>query len=75
MKKFFDMMDPESKGYVTIDDYVLTSERFPALKRISNSLFKHFDREGSGTITFLDMLKSMTPGATKEDLRKMEHWV
>ena len=52
MKKFFDMMDPESKGYVTIDDYVLTSERFPALKRISNSLFKHFDREGSGTITF-----------------------
>eukprot|EP00347_Sterkiella_histriomuscorum_P020884 403336094 len=75
MKKFFDMMDEQKKGFVTIDDYVQFSVKFPSLKKISNSLFNHFDKDGTGKITFEDMLISMVPGASDQEINKMIQWV
>lgn len=75
MKKFFDMMDEQRKGYVTVDDYVLFSQSVPSLKKISNSLFNTFDREGTGRITFEDMLVAMIPGASVAEMNKMIGWV
>ena len=56
LKRFFDVIDVEKKGYITIDDYgthsALDENNGNELSKISNSLFKHFDREGAGMITF-----------------------
>lgn len=75
MKKFFDLMDEQRKGFVTVDDYILYSAKLPSLKKINNSLFNHFDKVGTGKITFEDMLIAMIPGAQEHDIKKMIDWV
>ena len=75
MKKFFDQMDLQKKGFVTVDDYVSYTKRFPALSKISNSLFNSLDKEGRGKISFQDMLVAMIPKAKVEDINKMISWV
>ncbi|CDW90407.1 UNKNOWN [Stylonychia lemnae] len=75
MKKCYDLMDETKRGYITVDDYTEFSQKFPALKKVSNSLFNHFDINGMGKVTFEDMLISMIPGATEHDLNKMISWV
>ena len=75
MKKFFDQIDVQKKGFITIDDYVTHANGHSALDKISNSLFKHFDREGTGFIAFEDMLQAMVPGAQDGDIDRMMMWV
>ena len=75
MKKCYDLMDDTKRGYITVEDYNEFSQKFPALRKISNSLFNHFDINGMGKVTFEDMLISMIPRASEHDLNKMIGWV
>jgi len=68
-------MDGTNKGFVTIDDYVKFVSGTPSIKKIAVSLFNFFDHKGYGIITFKDVLQSMIPEATEEQLAKMLKWV
>ena len=75
MKEYFDAIDEDKKGYITIDDYVKACQNHTSLKLISISLFKYFDKKGCGSITFIDMIKAMLPGLQKEHIDKIIGWV
>lgn len=68
-------MDGTNKGFVTIDEYVKYVSGTPSIKKIAVSLFNFFDKKGFGLITFKDVLQSMIPEATEDQLAKMLKWV
>eukprot|EP00347_Sterkiella_histriomuscorum_P007234 403349747 len=75
MKQYFDQIDEDNKGYITIDDYVRACQNQNSLKFISISLFKYFDRKSCGSITFVDMIKAMIPGLQRMHIEKIIKWV
>ena len=66
MKTYFNHLDIEGKGYLTIDEYVNRTNKIGPLRSISISLFNYLDKNGQGTIRFRDLVMAMIPGATVE---------
>ena len=75
LKRIFDTVDRNKDGTWSLEEFRARLPQAPTLQRISESLFRQFDGDASGSITFDELLVKTFRGLSQRQLTTVLQWV
>ena len=75
LKHMFDSVDRNGDGRWSLDEFKLRVPQAPVLRRLTDGMFRQFDADRSGSITFDELLVKCFRGISQSQLSKLLQWV
>ena len=75
MKQIFDQIDRSKDGSLSFEEFAANLSNRPTIQKWAYSLFRDYDANSSGSITFDEILVKTFRGVSQKDLSTMLQWV
>lgn len=75
LKRIFDAVDRSKDGTWSLEEFKARLPQAPTLQKLSESLFRQFDVDASGSITFDELLVKTFRGLSRHQLAVVLQWV
>jgi len=75
IKRFFDKLDREEKGFITADDYARNFNLMSNSNKHARNVFETLDKRKAGKLSLDDFFRENIPHISKKDMERVRGWI